>query len=162
MDGLCTNTEFMEVFYNLVRTVFCSGKNQCPLDGFIFKQVNQQLLLVVFIDVIHGLLNGLCCRGNRGHFYPDRPVQNAVRKGSDLIGHGGREEKSLSFCRKLGNHLLDIMDESHVQHPVCLVQHKYLDESQIDESLLHQVEQPSWCCHEDISAVAEGSGLWML
>ena len=44
------------------------------------------------------------------------------------------------------------MDETHVEHPVCFVQHQHLHGGEIEFALLLQVEQAAWGGHQNIDA----------
>lgn len=63
---------------------------------------------------------------------------------------------------QLGHHALHVMDESHVEHTVCLVQHKFLDVVKVDMLLLHQVKQPSRCGDENVYPAPQYIDLWVL
>src|SRR6185312_7987321 len=49
------------------------------------------------------------------------------------------------FRRELRQYLPDIVDKTHVEHPVGLVQYKVPDLAEVDISLVDEVEQPSGC-----------------
>jgi hypothetical protein len=51
------------------------------------------------------------------------------------------------------------MDEAHIQHPVCLIQHKIPDMLQMDIALVHQIEQPARRRHQDVHAFLQGQYL---
>ena len=45
------------------------------------------------------------------------------------------------------------MDEAHVQHAVCFVQHQHLHLSQIQHALLHQIQQAARRGHQNVDAL---------
>ena len=55
-----------------------------------------------------------------------------------------------------------IMNKTHIQHPVCFIQYKNLNIPQRDESLVHQVKQPTGSGYQNIHSVLEGCGLLKL
>lgn len=54
------------------------------------------------------------------------------------------------------------MDESHIEHTVGFIEDEELDMPKIDESLLHEIEEATWSCYEDIDSLREGIDLTML
>ena len=62
--------------------------------------------------------------------------------------HGSREEKGLPFCWQLGDHFTNIMDKTHIEHTIGLIQYKELDMPDAYMALLHQVEQTARCCDQ--------------
>src|SRR5207244_5276991 len=49
----------------------------------------------------------------------------------------------------------DIVDETHVEHPVALIQHQDLHLAQVDRLLLHMVKQPARRSDQDVHAAAQ-------
>ena len=54
------------------------------------------------------------------------------------------------------------MDEAHIQHAVGFVEDKDLDLIEADESLIHEVQQASWCCDQNIDTTLERDDLGLL
>jgi hypothetical protein len=54
-------------------------------------------------------------------------VLNAASEFTNLIGHGGGEEKCLPLRRELRDDLLNIWEEAHVAHTVSLVEDEILN-----------------------------------
>ena len=55
--------------------------------------------------------------------------------------------------------LLDFWHESHIQHPVGLVEHQELEILETDLALLDVVQQPPWCGNENIATFCQLPGL---
>ena len=73
------------------------------------------------------------------------------------LGEGAGEEQVLP-CPVLWQqcqHLADIVDEAHVEHPVGLVQHQDLHPGEIHRPLADVVEEPPRRGHQDIDALAQ-------
>jgi hypothetical protein len=51
--------------------------------------------------------------------------------------------------------------EAHIQHPVCFVKNQHLQTVHIGTTLLHQIKQAAWSCHDDIGTVSQRSNLWL-
>ncbi len=57
------------------------------------------------------------------------------------------------LCLSLGQHcqhLFDVVDEAHVEHAVGFVQHQHLNLTQVQHTLLQQVEQATRCGHQNV------------
>ena len=54
------------------------------------------------------------------------------------------------------------MDESHVQHAVCLVQHEDLQLRQVQQPLSVQIGQTAWGGNEDLRPSLDGVHLGLL
>ena len=65
--------------------------------------------------------------GGRLRFDRDfgRIFQIRLRDAPDLVGHGGREQRHLPCFRGLFQHRFNVVDESHPQHFVGLIQHQH-------------------------------------
>lgn len=51
--------------------------------------------------------------------------------------------------------LLHVGQESHVQHPISLIQNKIPDTAELDVAALHKVQQTTRSRHEDITGIQE-------
>ena len=68
-------------------------------------------------------------------------VQELVRQLLDRRRHGRGKQQSLALCRQPGADRLDIGDESHVEHPVGLVDHQQVAAGEQDVTAIVQVHQ---------------------
>ena len=73
--------------------------------------------------------------------------------------HGCREQHRLSLTRKFGDDPANVADESHVEHPVGLVDDEHRNRAQPDMFLLDEIEQAARRRHQDIDAPAHGFDL---
>lgn len=55
--------------------------------------------------------------------------------------------------------LLHVGQESHVQHPISLIQDEIPDATELDVASLHKVQQTTRSRHEDIAGIQEILGL---
>jgi hypothetical protein len=95
-------------------------------DRVAFHQVEQQLVLVRAVHEVHVLIDGLGRGALRRHFNLHRVGEDAVGQLRDLRRHGGAEEQGLALLRQLGDHLLHVVDEAHVQHAVGFIEYEDL------------------------------------
>ncbi len=75
----------------------------------------------------------------------------------DLIRKCGGEQQSLAcvIFWQQSHHFADVMDEAHIQHAVCFVQHQYLDLRQVYGLLADVIQQSARCCHQDVDALSK-------
>ena len=83
-------------------------------------------------------------------------------KRATTFGHGGGEHQGLPPHGQLGDDPANVGHEAHIEHAVRFVQDEDLDSAQVDEPLVHQVEQPAGRGNEDIDAPLQGSRLRVL
>jgi len=121
--------------------------------------MREQLALLVAIDGVNLLRDRLDRRIATCDFDQRRPVEQAVGEGFDFFGERGREQQVLALRRQLGQHALDVVDETHVEHAVGFIEHENFELRQVDGLLLHVIEQASGRCHDDIHTAPQGIDL---
>ena len=92
-----------------------------------------------------------------GNFF--RIAQAPGRETLDLLGNGGRKEKRLTFLRTFLDNASDIGKESHVEHPVYLVEDKHLEIVETNLTLLHEIKQSARRGDDDVSPFLQGLAL---
>ena len=85
-----------------------------------------------------------------------RLVHEGASKRDDRAGHGGREQHRLPAGRQHRQQLLDVRQETEVEHLVGLVQDQDADAGQGQVMLLDEIEQPAWSADDDVDASIEG------
>src|SRR3972149_360017 len=85
-----------------------------------------------------------------------------MRITQDLRGQGSNVWRSrcgkkhcLALLRHPGNDFPNVIDESHTQHSVRLIQHEHLNMLEIDGFVLHVVEKPARRGNDDVHSPAE-------
>ena len=88
---------------------------------------------------IEGVGNGLggCTRLD---LYEHRVTEHSIRQSSYFGLHGSAEKQGLAGTGKVFENSPDVRKESHVAHPVRLVQNQHLDSREIDASPGYIVE----------------------
>ena len=71
----------------------------------------------------------------------------------DLAGDGRREHAHLFHAFQAVQNLAHILIKAHVEHLVRLVKDGGFDALQVDCPMVHQVEQTSWRCHQNVGAL---------
>ena len=82
-------------------------------------------------------------------------VQEGIGDALDLGGHGSREEQRLPGEGGQLEDTLDIRDETHVEHPVGLIDHHHLDPGQQQLAALEMVQQPARRGDQHIDAAVD-------
>lgn len=155
MDSLGDYSSSHEELHDLVRSVLGSGKYEHVPDFRILQKVDDQTILASFVDVVHALTDGLGGRRNRSNFHFLRITENSSCKSHDIGRHSGREEQCLTLDRDDFQELLDIVYEPHIEHPVRLIEHEYLDVRKRNISLTHEVQKPSRSRDQNIDPLPE-------
>ena len=79
-----------------------------------------------------------------------RLMQETRRQLSYRWAEGCGEQQGLPLFRQQSDQSADVMNESHVEHAIRLIQHKALQLIKTQHTLLMQIEQSSRCCHQQV------------
>ena len=164
MNGLRGDIQLHQVLHHLVGTVFGSCKHQHRWDILCrrIQQMTQQKALVLLIYIVNTLRYFLGRGRYRCHRNAHWIHQNILTQLHHLRGHRGREKEGLSLRRQFRNHLFHIVNETHIQHAIRLIQYKELNIAQVNVPLLHQIEESARrCCHH-IHTALDGIHLRLL
>ncbi|MCG3189580.1 MAG: hypothetical protein LKCHEGNO_02048 [Burkholderiaceae bacterium] len=145
----------VEVLGELVGAVLGAREHQHLVPVALRDQVRQQLLLALAAHRVHLLRHQLGRRVASRHLDQRRLVQQPVGQRLDVVAEGGREQQALLSLRQDREHLLDVVDEAHVEHAVGLVEHEHLHVAQVERALTVVVEQPAGRGHQDVDAAPE-------
>lgn len=124
-------------------------------NAVVLENMQQEAAFIFFLDEIHGLLDGLRSRRDRGHLYLGRIHEDRRGQFLDLGRHRSREEKRMFLCRKLRKDFADIVDKTHVQHAVRFVEDKILDVPEIEQLLIAQVQKTAGSGYQYIRSALE-------
>ena len=86
---------------------------------------------------------------------PSRVVEERLREPLDFRRHRRREEQGLARERDEAADPLDVRDESHVEHPVGLIDDEDLDAREEELAALEMVEQPARRADENVDAARD-------
>jgi hypothetical protein len=89
-------------------------------------------------------------------------VHELAGQRDDRPGHGGREEHRLAVGRQHREQLLDVRQETEIEHLVGFVQHEDLDGAEREMPLLSEVEQPARGADDHVYAAAQRVDLWFV
>ena len=155
VDGHGGDAFLLQELHQAVGAVLHAREHQHLVPVVLLDQVRQQILLLVATDRVHFLGDGLGGGVATGHLNHLRRIQQTLGQGLDLIRKGGREQQALLLRWQDGQHLLDVMDEAHVQHAVGFVEHEELDLAQIEVALLMVIQQAAGRGHQHVNAIAQ-------
>ena len=82
-------------------------------------------------------------------------LQHLLREDADRGRHRGAEEEGLALGGKVTQHLLDVGEEAHVEHPVGFVEHEVLEAGQLGVRLAEVIEQATRCGNDHVHAAPE-------
>ena len=145
-----------QLLYHSVCPVLCGGEHQHRLLLALLQKPYQKTALVDLVHPVEPLLNGIHRGGLGRHLHPHRVVEDGPGQLGDLPGHGGGKEQRLPFFRQTGDDLSHVVDKTHIQHPVRLVQHEDLQTSQIHMTLGAQVIEPARGGHQHVHPPLQG------
>ena len=117
--------------------------------------MREQLALALAVDRVDGLLDEIDGRVLRRDLHRCGRAQQALRQGADLLREGRAEEEVLPSNGKQRQHLSDVADEAHVEHPIGLVEDEDLDRAEVDGALAGMVEQATRRGDDDLGAATQ-------
>jgi hypothetical protein len=120
----------------------------------LLQPVREDSRLRLLSYLIHRVRNG-CVSILNLNLNQRRVVKDAVRQITDLFRHSCREEKRLTLSRDLRDDLLDIREESHVTHAICLIKDEVLDPLEIDRATTDMIEETPRACYDNLRLSTE-------
>ena len=162
VDGDRVDALALEVADDAVCAVLRAAEHERVFHVRVAQDFRQQMLLVRLIDIIQALVNLLDRGGNGVNLDGFRLVEQIHRQLFNLRRHRRGEHQRLALFRQLFRNAADVVDEAHVKHPVCLVQHERLHLIQMHKALIHQVPQAAGAGNHHIRTAVEGIHLPLL
>ena len=140
---------------NAVGSILGTAEND---DAVIFGAIEHRLEQVKLLGDSHGIKGVLHRLGGRATGSDGDLTgitQTPGGEALDLLGNGCGEEEGLTLLRALLHDAADIGKESHVEHPVDLVEDKNLEVGEADLTLLHEVEQAPRRGDDDVGSLGK-------
>ena len=78
---------------------------------------------------------------------------------ANLIGHGGREQRALTFRWSLGQNGFNIINKAHTQHFVCFIQNQPFDLAEIQAATTQMVEHTTRGTHHNLHTALKAAQL---
>jgi hypothetical protein len=86
-----------------------------------------------------------------------RSPHDLVGRLRHFVGHRRRKEERLSVRRQRRHDAPDAWPESHVEHPIGLIQHQHVQVLEFRRTRAHVIEQTSRCRHDDVGRAPEAT-----
>ena len=124
VNGSGIDTGLVELFDQTVGSVLGSGEHDATMHLLVDDQIHQSPAFVRLSHKHNMLFNAVNGDRFRAHIHRDNVAEKTSCKGCDGVRHGGTEKQVLALFRKKFQNFLDVMNESHVQHTVGLIEHE--------------------------------------
>ena len=150
----CITARF-ELVGQLFRRRFGAHKHNHAIKRFGFQNAGQCIHLVASADHPVTLAN----RFRRlllhldGHLFG--MIQMLLGNFANHRRHGGREQRDLTLIRRLLQNPLHIIDKTHAQHLIGLIEHQRLQIAQIERFAPHMIHHPARRTDHDMHAAFE-------
>ena len=90
----------------------------------------------------------------------DRILHGTLCDSADLVRHGSGEHQGLPVLWDHGDDLVHVIDESHIQHPIGLVEDKLFDGIEVKISLFAKIDDSPRGSYNHIAACLEAFHLF--
>ena len=149
-----------EVGRKLVRASLGSGKDEGLSPVVRFDEFHESVGLTGSLKRDEVLRHGPGRRvpwadGNLG-----RVVDQPLGELADVIRKSRGEHEVLAIAGKLGDDLLDVVDESHVEHAVRFIENENFERVEFHSPLVDEVEKATRSGDQDVSPLTEFFQLW--
>ena len=120
------------------------------------EETDEERRLEVLWDRIDLMANRRRGPVRRGHGDADGIAHDRPRERLDLRSHRRGEEEGLSLPWEGVDDPPDIREETHVEHPIRLVEDKDLEPAEVDVAAGHMIEETAWRRDDDVDARTQG------
>ena len=159
MDGFSVDVLLSKLPGKPVGAVLGPGEDDGTADALLVNELDEEAALVRLLHEEHVLLDAVGGDLLGTDVHRHGVVQHL---GDDVVHrrrHGRAKQQILPLVRHHSNHALDVVHEAHVEHAVGFVKHEVFHVPEIDVTLLLEVEQSTWCGHEDVDTASKGIDL---
>ena len=156
VDGAPLDARFGEDAGDAVRAVLGARENQHRAFGAFAQQADEQVFFLGLFGEHDALADRLDDRRRRRDGDVHRVVEHRIGQRDDVRGHRRRKEERLPLFGQQRKYPFDVVDETHVEHPVGFVEHEEADVGERDVSLSDQVEQAARRGDQQVDAALQG------
>ena len=146
---------FGQMLGYVVGAEFGAGKDQHLAPVVLVDDVREQCFLFASADRVDGLRDALHRGVARRHLDVCRIAKQAVGQIADFIAERSAEKQGLLLLGHQCQYFFDVVDKTHVEHAVGLVEHQNLYLAQIKRALARMVQQPAGRSHQNVHATAQ-------
>ena len=144
-----------ELVGHLLRLHFGAAEDDGIYLWMVVNDTLQGQILVLCVDEIEHVVHVFGSFVAASHHYLLVFSQVALGYAFYLAAHGGREEQRVALLGHAGEYLVDALRETHVEHFVGLVEHHVCHLVELGHSAVHQVDESSGRCHDDLHALSQ-------
>ncbi len=162
VDGRGVDPVAPELLGEAIRPVLGPGEDERLLDPAAPDQRREELALPLAVDGEDDLRDELDRGVARRDLDHHGVTQDAAGEVPDLVRERRAEQQVLAVDGEQGDHLADVADEAHVEHPVGLVEDEELEPGQVDVALLDMIEKAAGRGDDDPGAGAQGAVLGLV
>jgi hypothetical protein len=155
VDPLRLDALLDELLVEPIGAMLGAGEDQDLIHVSALEQRHQQRGLEILRHRIHRVGDS---RGGRGlplEADRHRVLQHVPGERHDRLRHRRAEEQGLPLGRESPKNPADVGEETHVEHPVRLVEHQHLESVEAGVGLPHVIEQPARCRNDHVEAAPE-------
>src|SRR4029077_21125192 len=124
VDRFSRYAGFDEAAHHLVRPMLGAGENKRAIDRLALEQFGEHALFRRAIDADQTLLDAIDRRCGWRYGHLDRVGQHLLSESRDVLRHCRGKEQCLAARGKLRGNPADVMDETHIEHPVGFVENE--------------------------------------
>lgn len=150
VDSLALDPRPVQFLPETVGTVLGPREDQRGLDFTPIDHLLEQIGLEVFGHRHDGLTDAHGGLRLTLDVDPSRVVEEIATELDNGSRQGRGEEHGLALLGELGEDPADIREETHVEHPVALVENEEIEATEVSPRILHQVEQTPRRRNDDI------------
>jgi len=152
--GLCFEPGFAECSCDGVGPVFGSEENEGGRDVFLFEKLLEEFQFALLVDGVEALADGVDGFCDGAHVDAPWLVEHIGAEPCDVVAERCGEHEGLPLFGELVNDPADVGQESHVEHPVGLIEDEHLEVVEL-EAPAHVVEEPAGRGDDDASSFFE-------
>ena len=146
---------FEKPVHQLVRPHLRAAEDDAIKFGSDVDDTRQGVELVRFAHLEINLVGQVGRQPGRFHAQHLHVAHVGPRKVHDTLRHGRRKEQDAPLSGRMRHNFLDILDESHVQHFVSLVQHEVADAGKVERPAPDVVEHAPRRPHHNIGPLRQ-------
>lgn len=159
MEGVGVVTVLNQPIGYLLRLFSCAAEDYSV---YIWRIVGDAFKRKVFVagmdhivDMAHILRAGIFCADDKLL----RVVHVFCRNLGNLLWHSRREEEHLAIFRHMAQYIVDVVDKTHVEHFVSLVENHGVYVAEFYDTPVDEVDEASRCGNNDLHSLAERTNL---
>lgn len=162
VDRLRGDAVLGEELHDFIGSVLGACEDESRLDRLFLEEMEEEVGFIFLVYFVDALVDDINRRGDGRDRHFRRIMQDCARELHDLRRHRRGEKERLLLLGKYSQYLLHIVDKSHIEHPIRLIEDEYLDIAEVDELLIDEVKESPRSRDQDVDTRFEGFDLCAL